>query len=159
MKTSAICVLVLGLAFSLTGHTQTPSYAGKRVSTTADIKAIEKVTVDFRTALKARNVKQLSSLLLNDRILFASPSSADSVPVTGARDFLDFVATAKVPIEERYYNVKIVQDGNLAWVTFDFDFLENGKIVNYGVEVWQMIKGADGWKILSVVWSSNGPPP
>jgi F420-0:gamma-glutamyl ligase-like protein len=44
-------------------------------------------------------------------------------------------------------------------VTFDFDFLENGKVENYGVEVWQMIKDADDtWKILSVVWSSNGSP-
>ena len=78
---------------------------------------------------------------------------------SGAQDFMRFVASSKVPIEERFFNIKVLLDGHLAWVTFDFDFLEDGKVENHGVEVWQMIKDAAGaWKILSVVWSSRGSP-
>lgn len=150
-----------------------PAYVGSRETSAADLQAIERVTVDFRTALKTRNGKLLSGLLLNDQILFTSPRSpagvrkqrdesnvhADGVGRGGAQEFIRFVATSKLPIEERFYNIKIVQDGHVAWVSFDFDFLEDGKIENHGVEVWQMLKGADEtWKILSVVWSSKGAP-
>ena len=152
-------------------QTSTPNYVGKRDSSAANIQAIEKVTVDFQASLKTRNAKLLSSLLLSDKILFVSPRSPTNVRKqretnvhadgvwSDAQDFIRFVATSKVPIEERFYNVKIVQDGHVAWVTFDFDFLEDGKVENYGVEAWQLVKDADDrWKILSVVWSSHGAP-
>ncbi|WP_182915689.1 hypothetical protein [Massilia cavernae] len=33
------------------------------------------------------------------------------------------------------------------------------KVINHGVEMWQMLKGIDGkWKIASVYWSSKGAP-
>ena len=150
---------------------QTPSYIGKRESTAADVQAIERVTLDFQAALKARNAKALSSLLLSDRILFVSPRSPTNVRKqretnvhadgvwSDAQDFIRFVATSKVPVEERFYNVKIVQDGHVAWVTFDFDFLEDGRVENYGVETWQLVKDVEErWKVLSVVWSSHGAP-
>jgi ketosteroid isomerase-like protein len=174
MKTQTLLVaLVLTCSPGLL-LAQAPVYVGTRVSATADIQAIEKVTLDFRTALTTKDAKLLSSLLLNDKILFVSPQSpattrrlrqesnvhADGVPPGGAQDFLKLVANTKVSIEERFYNIKILQDGHVAWVTFDYDFLVDGKVQNYGVEVWQMVKDADDrWKILSVVWSSNGTPP
>lgn len=45
----------------------------------------------------------------------------------------------------------------MGWVMLDFEFLEGGRVENYGVETWQMLKTADdSWKIISVVWSSRG---
>jgi hypothetical protein len=41
---------------------------------------------------------------------------------------------------------------------FDFEFVEGGAIKNRGMEVWQLMKTTAGWKILSVVWTSKGPP-
>ena len=173
MNARALFVLALGIALGAPTRAQAPPYIGKRVTIPADVQAIEKVTVDFRTALSTKDGKLLSSLLVNDRILFTSPRSpagvrkqrqdsdvhADGIAAGGAQDFIRFVATSRVPIEERFYNIRIVQDGHLAWVIFDFDFLEDGKVENHGVEVWQMLKTADEtWKILSVVWSSNGAP-
>ena len=70
---------------------------------------------------------------------------------------MQFIATTKEPIEEKFYNIKITQDGHVAWVMFDFEFLSGGKVENYGVETWQMVKAIDDkWKIFSVVWSSRG---
>ena len=170
MKTLSLA-LVLLVAIAEPSLAQIPSYVGKRASNAADLQAIEQVTVDFRTALKSKDAHLLSSLLLSDKILFSSPRSpanvrkqretnvhADGVPFE-APDFIRFVATSKVPIEERFYNITVLQDGHISWVTFDFDFLVDGKVENYGVEAWQMVKNTDGiWKILSVVWSSNGAP-
>jgi hypothetical protein len=69
------------------------------------------------------------------------------------------VGGAKKPIQEKFYNVKITQDGHVAWVVFDFEFLNDNVVSNYGVEAWQMYKTDGKWKILSVVWTNRGAPP
>jgi ketosteroid isomerase-like protein len=159
------------LALSVGSVAQVTKQVGRYETTTTDIEAIERLTEDFRAALIAKDAKRLSALLVNSNILFTSPSSpdwvrkrrqetnihSDGIGSNGAANFLDFIATSKVPLEERFYNIRITQDGHLAWVAFDFEFLENGKVDNYGVEMWQLLKAPDGsWKIFNVVWSSHG---
>ena len=161
------------ILLSITTQAQAPNYIGRHETSTEDIAAIMQVTKDFQSAIIDKNPKQLSTLLLHSNILFASPIppqgiknahekvdvNFDGVRTSGAIEFLQFIATAKVPIEEKFYNIKITQDKNVAWVMFDFEFLSGGKVENYGVETWQMLKAVNGkWKILSVVWSSRGAP-
>lgn len=168
-RTIACCLT----AISLNASAQAPKYLGRYESTSADLQAIEMVTKDFQAALVAKDPRKLSTLFLNQSILFSTPASpsevqkrrqernvhSDGIGSGAVSSFVDFVATSKVPIEERFHNVRITQDGHLAWVIFDFEFLEDSKVQNYGIEVWQMIKVPnDNWKILSVVWSSHGAP-
>jgi ketosteroid isomerase-like protein len=168
LKTLIPCCL---LALSLASVAQVTKQVGRYDTSPADVQAIERVTEDFRAAVIAKDAKRLSGLLINSYILFTSPSSpawvrkrrqetnihSDGIGSNGAANFLDFIATSKVPLEERFYNIKITQDGHLAWVVFDFEFLEDGKVDNFGLEVWQLVKTPDqGWKIFSVVWSSHG---
>lgn len=148
-----------------------PVYTGsKRVSTPEDRQAIERVVEDFRQAIIEHDGKKLSKLILNSRILFASPGDQKSVDATRAYDvnfdgvgvggfnsFVNFISTSKDRLEERFYNVDIKQDGVLAWVNFDYEFYENDKLSNYGVEAWQLHKTDGVWKIFSVVWSSHSP--
>jgi hypothetical protein len=36
------------------------------------------------------------------------------------------------------------------------ELVEGGKVWNYGIETWQMMKNAEGkWKIASVWWTTN----
>lgn len=163
----------LGAALAITASAQVPSHVGRHESSPNDTEAILQLTRDFQAALIGKDAKKLSALLLNSSILFSSPASPalvrkrreagqaafNGVDPAGASAFLDFVATSAEAIEEKFYNIKITQDGHLAWVMFDFDFLEAGKVENHGLEVWQLVKTGDGtWKILSVVWSSHGRP-
>jgi hypothetical protein len=171
---AAALTALCGNAFAQAPNTPAPSYLGRHQSTPEDLKAIEQVTLDFRAALLAHDARKLSALLLNNKILFSSPSSptglrkrraevdvnADGIGNNGAVDFLDFIASTNKLIEERFYDIKITQDGHVAWVMFDFEFVRDGQVVNHGVEAWQLVKTADdSWKILSVLWSSHGAPP
>jgi hypothetical protein len=168
-----ILLVCTAAAMALNANAQVPKHIGQYEASAKDTEAITQVTKDFRDALKSGDAKKLSSLLLSSRILFTTPMSPERVRKTrdeedihaigiseaGASEFLKFVATSKKPIEERFYNIKITQDRQLAWVMFDFEFLLDGKIENYGIETWQMLKTTDeSWKILSVVWSSHGAP-
>ena len=131
------------------------------------------MTKDFRAALVGKDSRKLSALLPNSKILFSSPASPtrvrkqreeadvnfDGIDPAGASAFLDFVAKSAEPIEEKFYNIKITQDRHVAWVMFDFEFVQANKVENYGLETWQLLKTeGNTWKILSVVWSSHGSP-
>jgi ketosteroid isomerase-like protein len=149
-----------------------PAYIGQHTSTPQDLQAINKVIDDFQVALKTKNTKLLSTLVLNSNILFDAPGSPrdiafahekydttyDGLRAGGYNSFARFISEAKGTVEEKFYNIKITQDANLAVVMFDYEFLEDGKAQNYGIEVWQMMKVADGkWKIASVMWTMNRP--
>jgi len=58
-------------------------------------------------------------------------------------------------IEEKYYNIQILEDGYIATLLFDYSFWENGKKINWGKESWTMIKTNGQWKITSVVFSTE----
>ena len=164
---------VLGAALAITASAQDSGHIGRYESSPNDTAAILQVTKDFQAALVDKDAKKLSALLLNSRVLFSSPASPasvrrrtdegkaafDGVDPAGASAFLDFVAKSAESIEEKFYNIRVTQDGHLAWVMFDFEFLQAGKVENHGLEVWQLVKTGDAtWKILSVVWSSHGSP-
>jgi ketosteroid isomerase-like protein len=152
---------------------ETPSYIGRHTSTLEDRRAIEQIVADFQNALKTKDIKLLHSLMLNGDIPFSSPASpenirnirekldpnASGIRAGGFYDFARFIRETKVPVDERFYNVKITQDKHVAWVMFDYEFVEDGKTYNYGIETWQMMKNVDGkWKIASVWWTTNLMP-
>lgn len=151
----------------------TPAHIGRHISTPQDTQAINKVIADFQLALKTKDTRLLSTLVLNSNILFDAPGTVrdvafahekydttyDGLRAGGYHSFARFIEDSKQSVEEKFYNVKITQDGNVAWVMFDYEFLEGGKAQNYGVEMWQMMKVAgDKWKIASVMWTMNHPP-
>lgn len=59
--------------------------------------------------------------------------------------------------EETFSGIGIRTDGSVASVDFDFEFLIRGKRINRGLEAWHLVKTDAGWKIVSVVYSSNPP--
>jgi len=165
--------LTVTLLFSTAAFAEDPVYIGRHQSSSEDVNAIMQLTKDFRAALIDKNVKQLSTLMFSSNILFASPASAatvkmindkedvnfDGVPSGGYGRFAQFVGSTRGSIEEKFYNIKITQDGHLAWVIFDFEFVQDSKVARYGVEAWQVLKTAgEKWKILSIVWSSHDAP-
>ena len=174
MRLLSILMLSLALATpAFATYEASAVHAARRVSTPEDLKAINDVTIEFQNAMIAKDAKRLSMLMLNSAILFTSPPppegvkrmrekhdvNFDGLTAGGYPEFAGFVGDPKSSARENFYNVSITQDGHLAWVIFDFDFIEGGKTVNHGVEAWQMLKAADGkWKIFSVVWTSKGTP-
>ena len=112
-------------------------------------------------------------MVISNSILFSSPLPPEAIKLTrekkdvnfngmtpnGYEDFARSIQTSKNANEEKFYNLKVTQDGNVAWVQFDYEFVSNKKTYNYGIEVWQMFKSMDeSWKIFSVVWSMNFLP-
>lgn len=131
-----------------------------------DVVAIQDVVRQFQAAIIAKDGKTLGSLFLADHNSWltvlddaeyakakARNPKAAKVNSSTWKEFADFVSTSKVPVEERFYNVRIETNGAVASVYFDFDFLRDGKVTNRGSEAWQMVRDEQGWKIGAMVYS------
>lgn len=160
-------------------HTTTPEpvkpgYLKRALTSASERQALLELCAQFQQAIREKNGKLLASLLLHDQIVFTSPASPErsrsiqaqinphfnGLTPNGALEFIRFIADSKVSVDEKFYDIHIHQDKHLAWINFDFEFMENGKVVNYGQEHWQVLKTSAGeWKIFSVIWSSYGAPP
>lgn len=96
--------------------------------------------------------------VLSDKAFAATKmkhASTQKVRVTSARDFARFVASTKSSLDPRHTDVQITSDGTVASVYFHFDFVMDGKVENHGDETWQLVKTADGWRIVAITYSSN----
>ena len=153
-----------------TGQASGAAVVARRVSTPEDLAAIHQVLDDFMAAIIHKSGKELSALVLHSRILFTSPGDQaqvdaarvfdpgfDGVGFGGYAAFAKLITTSPDALEERFTNVEITQDGPVAWVLFDYEFLSNAKVTNYGVEHWQLHKVDGRWKIFSVVWTQHAP--
>lgn len=129
---------------------------------------IEQVVERFQASLKAHDRAALSALFLTESKAWwtvlgdasyekmkAKSPNAPRYKAGTWQEFADFVGSAKGSIEERFHNVRIETDGSVASVYFDFEFVADGKIGNRGAETWQLIRTNDGWKIASMLYSTN----
>ncbi|MFB9108191.1 nuclear transport factor 2 family protein [Flavobacterium gyeonganense] len=55
--------------------------------------------------------------------------------------------------EDKFDNIKIVEDGTVASVTMDYSFWVDGKMKNWGSKYLNIIKRDGKWKIVSVIYS------
>lgn len=134
----------------------------------ADRSAINAVVDAFRLAIIKRDGRALSELVVDPLIPFSSIDGQEAVErrrtynakyngfdTPGFPAFARFVSESKVPVEERFKDVDVRIDGPMGLVTFEFEFVENGKLANSGLEHWVMRKIDGKWKIMSVNWTSR----
>ncbi|MFC4765086.1 hypothetical protein [Dyella koreensis] len=125
---------------------------------------------DFQKAIVAKDGKALSDMFLPSGGAWVTVLSDDTYARMKAKspnapryklgsytDFVQFVSTAKMPIEERFSHIRVETDGAVASVYFDFVFLEDAKENNRGSETWHVVKTDSGWKISSMTYSVNLP--
>ncbi|HEX4166520.1 MAG TPA: nuclear transport factor 2 family protein [Bryobacteraceae bacterium] len=166
----ALCALFL-LPLAAT-QTPTPSTAQTETANEhkAQVAAIEHVMNQYHQAVVSHDGAALSALFLPDANLWlnvltdsayahaqAKSATAQKVRVSSYRDFAKLVSTTPKSFDPEHSNVVIHTDGTIATVYFDFVFNVDGKANNRGSETWQLVKAADGWRIASIIYSSEPP--
>ena len=71
--------------------------------------------------------------------------------------FIDGIVTGTGTAEERFSNVQIDTDGEVASISFDYVYLADGRETNNGREKWLLVRTEQGWKITSVVYTIRLP--
>lgn len=146
------------------------------VSASASTLTTEKASViavmnRFDSAIREHDAAALKDLFYNGEIIWKltlAPSQIERLgkrfkdigPVTdrfGGYRLLDDERFKQVPIAERFYDPLVITDGQVATLTFDYDFTMNCKTLNWGKETWQLVKTGAGWKILNLLYSGYEP--
>lgn len=158
-----LSLILLALCLISPVHAADRPAAGARA---ADVAAIEKPVEQFKAAIIARDGNTLANLFLQDRDSWLSVADeakwakvkalnpqARKVFPSSWKKFAELIQDANVPVEERFYNVRIDTDGAVASAWFDFDFLLDDKVTNRGSGSWPMVRSEDGWKNSSMPFS------
>ncbi|EMI49665.1 hypothetical protein C405_09905 [Stenotrophomonas maltophilia AU12-09] len=138
----------------------------------ADVKAIEQVVESFRTSLINKDKPTYMSLFFSDKpedigwqfvsedarlqeICKAKPDAikARQIPANNFIALIDGAVASPKLKEETFSNTKIETDGDVASVSFDYSFHDDGVKTNWGREMWQLVRTEQGWKIFSVIYS------
>ena len=162
-----VLALLCCLFLSITGCQSFPQDERRQ-----DRVAIEHVVKSFAKALVEKDKPLYMSLFFSDKAdeigwQFVSEDSrlvhirktkpdaikARRIPSNNFVSLIDAAVAAKESNEEKFSNVKIDTDGEIASVSFDYEFYEAGKKTNWGKEMWQLVRTENGWKIFSVIYT------
>ncbi|UCA59928.1 nuclear transport factor 2 family protein [Chryseobacterium rhizoplanae] len=132
---------------------------------TKDETEIRKVMNDFMESIKTRNETQYLSLfqepvlwtgIYKDRTQAKRLEKNPKAEYYFADDYKAFIKGFKDDkSEEKFDNIKIVEDGAVASANFDYSFWYDGKMENWGKEIWTLMKINGIWKITSVTFSMD----
>jgi hypothetical protein len=137
-----------------------------------DTKAIEHVVESFARALREKDKALYMSLFFSDkaeeigwqyvsedvRLAYIRQSKPDAIkarriPSNNFIGLIDEAVATTETREEKFSNIHIDTDGEIASVSFDYEFYAAGKKTNWGKEMWQLVRTEAGWKIFSVVYT------
>lgn len=150
-----------------------PPTAAAQPDTQADVTAIRTVMSGFDAALQAKDLKAMAGLFYDGKIRWMASGTPGSRALTakltgqpvaeiedqGAYKLLEDPRIQKYRIREQFGEPTISTDGQIASVTFNYDFRVNEVVQNRGLEIWQMVKTAGGWKIFNLLFSYSYAQP
>jgi hypothetical protein len=152
-------VLAIALLLSTTIHAKDRAQ---------DISDVQHVMDTFHRAVVTHDGSKLATLFIPEGSTWLNVLSEDAyararakapevakVRLGSYKDFAGFVSNSKDSLDPEHSHVRIQSDGAIATAYFDFVFLINGKVENRGSETWQLVKGAEGWRIAAITYSSN----
>lgn len=143
-----------------------------------DVAEIQKIVERFDAAFREKDVANFTELFFSEkpeeviwqfvvedsrlaRIQQTMPEARKvrRVPGKNYLTAINAVAASPLSTEEKFSNVKIDTDGEIASVNFDYSYLEGNEEKNWGREMWHLVRTDRGWRIISVIFSARDPMP
>jgi ketosteroid isomerase-like protein len=166
--------IVAALCLGLMGCGHAPHSSGP----SGEVRAIEQVVETFRAAILNKDKPAYMRLFFSDQaqaigwqavvddaklaqIQRERPQAikARPIPTNNFIALIDSVLASPTLEEERITNLKVDTDGEIATASFDYAYLSDGKLSNWGKEQWLLVRTEQGWKIFSVVYTIRDPRP
>lgn len=157
-------LLTAALLLPTAGFANDPARAG----TAQDTADVQQVMDAFHHAVVTHDGTHLAALFIPEGSTWltvlsdeayarakAKAPNAAKIRVGSFQDFAKVVSNSKADLDPQHSHIRIQSDGTIASVYFDFVFLIGGKEENRGSETWQLVKGADGWRIAAITYSSD----
>lgn len=125
-------------------------------------KAVEQVIRDLFEGMKSKNIDQVSAAFYSEGLMqtvLAKPEGS-TVGSNSVADFIKRIATTppETTLDERILEYQIKVDGTMAAAWTPYRFYVNGVFSHCGVNSFQLVKMADGWKIVYIIDTRRKEP-
>ncbi|AMQ54943.1 nuclear transport factor 2 family protein [Algoriphagus sanaruensis] len=142
MKKSILTIAIL-IGAIFTGFGQTPE------------QEVESVIRSLFEGMKSKNADQVAAAFSKDALMqtvIAKPEGS-SVGSNAVADFVQRIAStpAETMLDEQILDYQIKVDGTMASAWTPYKFFVNGNFSHCGVNSFQLVKLAEGWKIVYII--------
>ena len=165
IKTLLLSACLVCLLFNASAHPN-------EKANTNEIKKIEAVIEAFRISLINKDKPLFIDLFYNDAVPWLGTASDKTMALTppppkedgrqrskvgggNYLSFIDWIVKTPKTIEEKFWDIEIINDEDIASVHFKYSFHQDDKKTNWGDEAWHLVRTEKGWKIASVIYSIN----
>lgn len=143
MKSKILFTLFLGVILNFSAFAQ---------SEEAQVEAVIRSLFD---GMRAKNADQVAAAFSSDAIMQTVVSKPEGISV-GSNSVADFVkrigaTPAETQLDERIMEYEIQVDGQMASAWTPYQFFLNGNFSHCGVNSFQLVKFAEGWKIVYII--------
>ncbi len=150
MKKNILCTGLLGLFFCFSALAQTEE---------AQVEAVIRSLFD---GMRAKNAEQVAAAFAKDALMqtvVAKPEGSQ-VGSSAVADFVNRISTTPedTNLDERILDYQIKIDGTMASAWTPYLFYVNGNFSHCGVNSFQLVKMADGWKIVYIIDTRRKEP-
>ncbi len=132
--------------------------------------ALHNVVDQFRSAIAAKDSTAFDQLFFHGKVAFIGIMSKASeasiqrenpgfqgVAVSNCSRFIREIANSTKAQEERMHGIAVDADGTVGTVSFDYEFLSDGQVTQWGREHWNLAFADGTWLITDVVYSIHLP--
>lgn len=103
-------------------------------------------------AMAAHDANAAAALVIPEGRLMVSRATG-TVSNSTLGEFSARLSAAKSPYLERMWNPKVMVRGGIAVLWTDYDFHLDGKFTHCGIDSFQLVKTAEGWKISALAYT------
>ena len=125
-------------------------------------KAVEDVIRSLFEGMKTKNAEQVAAAFYQEGLMqtVQAKPEGSSVGSNSVADFVKRIATtpAETTLDERILNYQIKVDGTMASAWTPYRFYVNGNFSHCGVNSFQLVKMAEGWKIVYIIDTRRKEP-
>jgi len=125
-------------------------------------KEVEAVIKSLFDGMRAKNAEQVAAAFSADAIMqtIISKPEGNSVGTNSVGDFAKRIGStpSETQLDERISDYQIKVDGAMATAWTPYRFYLNGNFSHCGVNSFQLVKMADGWKIVYIIDTRRKEP-
>lgn len=150
MKKTIFLIALLGLVSGFQTYAQ------------SEEEQVEAVIRSMFDGMRAKNAEQVAAAFASDAIMQTVQAKPEGSQV-GSNSVADFVkristTPAETNLDERILDYQIKIDGTMASAWTPYRFYLNGNFSHCGVNSFQLVKMAEGWKIVYIIDTRRKEP-
>jgi ketosteroid isomerase-like protein len=135
---------------------------GFQANAQSDEEQVKAVIKNMFDGMRAKNADQVGAAFAPDALMqtIQSKPEGNQVASNAVADFVKRIATtpAETNLDERILDYQIKVDGAMASAWTPYLFYVNGNFSHCGVNSFQLVKMAEGWKIVYIIDTRRKEP-